>query len=88
MQFQSKHVRVRRLADCWAVATRAGDNAKKEWNDDCWFYATLQGACHKALEIEANDGDEDDVRSMRDAVKALDAAYDRIYKALDKIEVK
>lgn len=86
MQFQSKHVRVRRFADCWAVATRAGDNAKKEWNDDRWFYATLQGACHKALEIEMRESE--DVADLRDAVNALDAAYDRIYKAIEEIGVK
>ena len=86
MQYQTKHCRIRRYADCWGVATRAGDGAKKEWNDDRWYYATIQGAAHKALEVEMRESE--DVADLRDAVKALDAAYDRIYKALDEIGVK
>lgn len=93
MIFMTDHVKVERYADCWAVATRADQDAKKcrevggvKWSSPTWYYATLQGACHKALEIEMRESE--DVADLRDAVKALDAAYDRIYKAIDEIGVK
>ena len=94
MIFMTDHVKVERYADCWGVATRAADDAKgklrevdgKKWAGPTWYYATLQGACHKALEIEMRESE--DVADLRDAVKALDAAYDRIYKAIDEIGVK
>lgn len=83
MQFTTKHCRIRRFEDCWGVSTRAGEGAKKEWNDDRWFYATLQAAAHKALEIETRTGD--DVTDLRNAVKEIDAAYDRICKGIDEL---
>lgn len=86
MQFVTKHCRIRRLADCWAVATRKGEGAKEEWNDDKWFYATLQAASHKALELEMRNDEGE--RDLRDAVSEIDAAYDRIYRELDKVRIK
>ena len=92
MIFMTDHVKVEKYADCWAVSTRAADDAKGrrevggvKWASPTWYYPTLQGAAHKALEVEEREsGDVDD---LRDAVNALDAAYDRIYKAIDELQV-
>ena len=83
MQFPTKNCRIRKFEDCWGVSTRAGEGAKKEWNDDRWFYSTLQAAAHKVLEIETRTGD--DMTDLRNAVKEIDAAYSRIYKSIDDL---
>lgn len=91
MIFITEHVKIERYADCWSVATKASFDAKgkmrevaqSKWNAPNWYYATLQAAAHKALEIESRESD--DVTELCNAVKEIDAAYSRIYKSIDDL---
>lgn len=92
MQFVLGNTKAHRLDDCWGVATRNGDGAKREWGNERWYYSTMRGAAHKMIEIELDGADPEYAAELRELEERIVSVYREIDRQLaewsEKIDKK